>query len=109
MKRPIIHRRESGYRRNPEAILIADEEARERIAALREERACPEEVALRSAIAAFARVVGWPTAKIWLAARAHEGPAIARGSSHARQAADRAFSDLTGPAGRRGPLFGGRE
>ena len=95
MKRPIIHRRESGYRRNPEAILIADEEARDRIEAFREERACPEEVALRSAIAAFAAVVGWPTAKGWLAARAHEGPTKARSASPARQRAERAFLTLT--------------
>ena len=73
MRRPfVIERRPSGYRRTPEAILIAEEEARDRIEAIREERACPEEIALRDALKAFARVVGWPTAKTWLAARAHE-------------------------------------
>ena len=94
-KRPIvIHRRESGFRRNPEAILIADEEAAERISALREDRACPEEVALRSALNAFAAVVGWPTAKGWLAARAHEGAGKPANTSRARVAAERAFSSL---------------
>ena len=94
-KRPIvIERRPSGYRRTPEAILISDEEAAERITALREERACPEEVALRSALNAFAAVVGWPTAKGWLAARAHEGSAKPRGVSPARARAERAFSAI---------------
>ncbi len=73
MKRPFtIERRPSGYRRTPEAILIADEEAQERISEFRAERVIPEEIALRDALKAFARVVGWPTAKTWLAARAHE-------------------------------------
>ena len=94
-KRPIvIHRRDSGFRRNPEAILIADEEAAERISALREERACPEEVALRSALAAYAAVVGWPTAKGWLAARAHEGSGKPATTSRARVAAERAFASM---------------
>lgn len=94
-KRPIvIHRRASGFRRNPEAILIADEGAAERISAMREERACPEEVALRSALNAFAAVVGWPTAKGWLAARAHEGSGRPATTSRARVAAERAFSSL---------------
>jgi len=73
MKRPFtIERRPSGYRRTPEAILIADEEAQERISEFRAERVIPEEIALRSALTAYAAVVGWPEARCWLAAKAHE-------------------------------------
>jgi len=73
MRRPfVIERRPSGYRRTPEAILIADEEAQERISEFRAERVIPEEIALRSALTAYAAVVGWPEARCWLAAKAHE-------------------------------------
>lgn len=73
MKRPFtIERRPSGYRRTPEAILIADEKAQERISEFRAERVIPEEIALRSALTAYAAVVGWPEARCWLAAKAHE-------------------------------------
>ena len=100
MKRPVvIHRRASGFRRNPEAILISDEEAMERIEAHRADRVIPEEVALRSALAAYAAVVGWSDAKGWRAARAHEAPATSTPKpARFAQADARLAAAIKGPA-----------
>jgi len=68
--RPIVEKRRGLFRKTPEALLIEAEDGDAYAATLR----LPEEVALRSALAAFAAVVGWPEARCWCAARAHEKP-----------------------------------
>lgn len=95
----VIERKSQGFRRTPEAILIGDEEARDRIDAARAERIIPEEVALRTALDRFAAVVGWPEARGWLAARAHEvmrGGSKRSGMSRARAEAEAIFGEGQG-------------
>lgn len=84
-RRPIVEKRRGLFRKTPEALLIEAEDGDAYAATLR----LPEEVALRSALNAFAAVVGWPDARNWCAARAHEKP-TANGS--ARQAAEALFA-----------------
>lgn len=89
-RRPIVEVRKRGlFRRNPEEILISEEGRAEHLATVRTAELIPEEQALRSALAQFAAVVGWPEARCWLAARAHEAPA--RTLNRGRLAAEALF------------------
>lgn len=90
-KRPIVVRLTGAHRKSPERLLIEAEDAAERIAAHRVARVTPEEEDLRAALVRFAAVVGWPTARSWLAARAHEPTPAAGATRKARRAAEALF------------------
>ena len=90
MKRQPVVERRGLFRRNPEQILLADEDAQGRRdrEALERERQSETELDLERAIGAYAAERGWASVACWLAARARR---IDAGVPPARVIAEGAF------------------